>query len=154
MLFFPFRRKTYEKLASPLDDAESRKRLMDAELGDGLSRASEETVMPAVSWQQRSPKARTYAGLSFSLVITNIVTFSLWVSSLYRMNSWLMEDYYNRPEIEYLGQAQVPVEYETRRFHTGIVAGDTTEFSGPPGTTADVAWDKVVEGKFLSQETW
>lgn len=61
-----------------------------------------------------------------------------------------MEDYYNRPEIEYLGQAQAPVEYETRRFHTGIVAGDTTEFFGPPGTTADVAWNKVLAGKFLS----
>lgn len=150
MLFFPFRRKTYEKLAGPSDDAESRQRLMDAELGDGPSRVSEETAVPAISSQQKSPTPWTYAGLSLSLVITNIITFSLWVSSLYRMNSWLMEDYYNRPEIEYLGQAQVPVEYETRRFHTGIVAGDRTEFSSPLGTTADVAWDKVVEGKFLS----
>lgn len=154
MLFSQFQKKIYKKPTSPLDDVESRKKLMDAELGDGLSRASEETAMPAVGWQQRSPKARTYAGLILSLVITNIFTFSLWVNSLYRMNSWLMEDYYNRPEIEYLGQAQVPVEYETRRFHTGIVAGDTTEFFGPPGTTADVAWNSVLEGRFLFPETW
>ncbi|KAI5865377.1 hypothetical protein GGS23DRAFT_558960 [Durotheca rogersii] len=146
MFFFSLRKKTYEKHAEPLGDAESRERLMtDVELDHSSSRASEETVMPAASWQRRSHRARLYTTLSCSLVITNIVTFGLWLSSLHRMNSWLMEDYYNRPEIEHLGQAQVPVEYETRKFHTGIVAGDVTEFFGPPGSKADVAWNKIVE---------
>lgn len=136
MLFVPFQRKTYEKLTSPLDDVESRKGLMDTGLGEGSSRASEETVMSVMGWQQRTPKVRTYAALSLSLAITNIFTLGLWLSSLYRMNSWLMEDYYNRPEIEYLGQAQIPVQYETRRFHTGIVAGDK-KFSNLSSSTAD-----------------
>ncbi|KFA77627.1 hypothetical protein S40288_11495 [Stachybotrys chartarum IBT 40288] len=144
MRLFSFGRKTYAKLTTPLDDAESRKRMIDAELGDDLSDKSEETAMPSVALLRKSPEARTYASLSVALIITNIVTLGLWVSSLRRMNSWLMEDYYNRPQIEYLGPAQVPVEYEVRRFHTGIVAGDTTEYFGPPGTTADVAWNKVV----------
>ena len=146
MLFVPFQRKTYEKLSNAPDDLESRKGLMDTGLGESSSRTSAETVIPVMGWQQRTLKLQMNTALSLSLALTNIITLGLWLSSLYRMNSWLMEDYYNRPEIEYLGQAQIPVQYETRRFHTGIVAGDK-KFPNPSNPTADLSWDKVLEGK-------
>lgn len=145
-----FLKRAYERRASPLGDGESRKRLIaDSELGNGSPRDSEDTVLPAMGRQKRPHRSRTYAALAGSLAITNIVTLWFWISSMHRMNQWIMEDYYNRPAIEHLGQASVPVEYEMRRFHTGIVAGDVTDYFDRPGTKADVLWNKFLEGTKL-----
>ncbi|KAI1427182.1 hypothetical protein F5Y12DRAFT_203422 [Xylaria sp. FL1777] len=145
-MFAYFRRyKAYANSDSQHNDAESHKRLvMEDDSEPSSSRASEDGGDPPMSWRKTRSRTRFVVALVSSLVITNIVTFGLWVSTVHRMSLWLMDDYYNRPGIEYLGQAQAPVEYESRRFHTGIVNGDVTEFFGAPGTKADVAWNRVL----------
>ncbi|KAI0412915.1 hypothetical protein F5X98DRAFT_366934 [Xylaria grammica] len=142
-MFAYFRRdKASTEGDSKTNDAESRKRLMvmddDSEIRS--PRESEESAAPLVGSQKARSRTRLFVILTSSLALTNIITFGLWVSTLHRMSSWLMDDYYNRPGIEYLGQAQAPVEYESRRFHTGIVNGDVTEFfAGLMRLTADQA---------------
>ncbi|KAI0534376.1 hypothetical protein GGR58DRAFT_61288 [Xylaria digitata] len=146
MFAYFHRYKAHKKGDSEINDAESCKRLI---VGDDLEpsspRASEERARQPVGWQKTRSRTRLFIILTSSLAITNVVTLGLWISTLHRMSSWLMDDYYNRPGIEYLGQAQAPVEYESRRFHTGIVNGDVTEFFGAPGTKADVAWNRILD---------
>ncbi|TGJ81430.1 hypothetical protein E0Z10_g7340 [Xylaria hypoxylon] len=146
-MFAYFRRyKAYRKGDSQLNDAGSHKRLMmDDDSEHSSPRPSGESTAPLAGWQKTRSRTGLFVILTSSLAITNIVTLGLWIGTLHRMSSWLMDDYYNRPGIEYLGQAQAPVEYESRRFHTGIVNDDVTEFFGAPGTKADMAWNRVLD---------
>ncbi|KAI1436989.1 hypothetical protein GGR50DRAFT_692712 [Xylaria sp. CBS 124048] len=144
-MFFDFDFRTFKfsrNRSGEDNDAESRKRLIA--VPEDSDHSSEDEMPPP--GRSKSPSlTKSFIALTCSLTITNIITLSLWISTLHHTRSWLLSDCYNRPTFEYLGQAQAPVEYENRRFHTGIEKGDVTEFFGPPGTKADIAWNRILD---------
>ncbi|KAM7186184.1 protein of unknown function (DUF3328) domain containing protein [Rhypophila sp. PSN 637] len=124
------------------DDEESRGKsaLPDSE-SDSL-RTSEETINAHQSSDPAGSRQRTShaAGFTISLIITNLVTLALWLSSLHRIDRWLRDTTNLHDERAFLvGPAQVPISYETRRFsHIPLERG-------PGGAhAADEFWHKVV----------
>ncbi|KAH8812254.1 hypothetical protein F5884DRAFT_305938 [Xylogone sp. PMI_703] len=113
---------------------------------ESIPRVSTESEFPLIDWQQQSPKSLMLQLVVLSLIITNIVTFGLWLNTLHSISSWQLRDPDNQPQTAYLGVVKAPVEYETRRFHTGMRDGDVTDFFGLAGDkTADAAWNTILD---------
>lgn len=89
-----------------------------------------------------------YRGLSLSLLVTNIITilFASWSLHLYR-ECLQQECKYQRPHVEIMGLARIPVEREIRQFHTGIRIGDVTPFFGSVNEQTNAAWATILDGE-------
>lgn len=50
-----------------------------------------------------------------------------------------------RSEVQFIGQAEIPVEIELYRFATGV--REKTDFWGAPNATTDAAWGTILNGE-------
>lgn len=93
---------------------------------------------------------RLHRCLSFHLVVTNTITllFSFWILYLYRecLQSGCE---YQKPRHEIRGVAEIPVEWTTRKFRTGVEEGGLTDFIGGWNEHTNAAWDTILDGKAL-----
>lgn len=51
-----------------------------------------------------------------------------------------------RSDVQFVGQAEVPVEMELYRFATGV--REKTAFWGAPNATTDAAWSTILDGEY------
>ncbi|KAI9036336.1 oxidase ustYa family protein [Aspergillus affinis] len=93
---------------------------------------------------------RLYRRLSFHLVVTNTVTilFSFWILYLYR--ECLQQGCkYQKPQYEIRGVAEIPVQWTTRKFRTGVEEGGLTDFIGGWNEHTNAAWDTILDAGLI-----
>ncbi|PLB43503.1 hypothetical protein P170DRAFT_480478 [Aspergillus steynii IBT 23096] len=105
-------------------------------------------------WSHPSPSKTNslhlYRRLSFHLVVTNTVTllFALWILYLYR-ECLQRGCQYQKPRSEIRGVAEIPVEWTTRKFRTGVEEGGLTDFIGGWNEHTNAAWDTILDAGLI-----